>query len=53
MIYMFLAEGFEEIEAILEYLKTVNDRKYTVIVLEFTNRPNCPPIPVCITRDSE
>ena len=52
-IYYGRETGFEEKEAILEYLKTINDRKYTVIVLEFTNRPNCPPIPVCITRDSE
>lgn len=51
-IYYGRDTGFEEKEAILEYLKTVDGKKYTVIVLEFTNRPNCPPIPVCIIRDT-
>lgn len=51
-IYYGRDTGFEEKEAILQYLKTVDGKRYTVLVLEFTNRPNCPPIPVCIIRDS-
>lgn len=40
-----------EKNAVLEYLKTVDFKRYTVLVTDFTNRPNNPPIPVFITRD--
>ena len=43
--------GFEEKDAIMAYLKTIDAKKYTVIVNEFYNRPNCPPIFVGIVRD--
>lgn len=43
--------GFEEKEAILSYLKTIDSKKYTVIVSEFFNRPNFPPIFAGIIRD--
>lgn len=43
--------GFEERDAIMAYLKTVDYKKYTVIVSEFYNRPNHPPIFVGIMRD--
>lgn len=43
--------GFEEKEAIMSYLKTIDSKKYTVIVSEFLNRPNFPPIFVGIIRD--
>ena len=43
--------GFEEKDAIMEYLKTIDSKKYTVIVSDFYNRPNCPPIFVGIIRD--
>ncbi|MBE6022323.1 MAG: methyltransferase domain-containing protein [Cellulosilyticum sp.] len=43
--------GFEEKDAIMAYLKTIDSKKYTVIVSEFYNRPNCPPIFVGIKRD--
>ena len=43
--------GFEEKEAILSYLQTIDSKKYTVIVSEFFNRPNFPPIFVGIIRD--
>lgn len=43
--------GFEEKEAIMSYLKTIDSKKYTVIVSEFFNRPNFPPIFVGIIRD--
>ncbi len=35
----------------MEYLKTIDSKKYTVIVSEFFNRPNHPPIFVGIMRD--
>lgn len=43
--------GFEERDALLAYLRTINFRRFTVIIAEFANRPNNPPIPVFITRD--
>lgn len=43
--------GYEEKDAILEYLPTLDPAKYTVLVTEFINRPNDPPIPIRIRRD--
>ena len=42
--------GFEEKEAILDYLKSVSQHEYTVIVSEYYNRENDPPMPVFIYR---
>ena len=43
--------GFEERDAIMAYLKTISSKHYTVIVCDFYNRPNCPPIFVGIMKD--
>lgn len=43
--------GFEERDALLAYLAALDYRKYTVLMTSFHNRPNNPPIPICITRD--
>ena len=43
--------GFEERDAVLAWLKTVDNRQYTVMVTEFYNRPNYPPLAVCIIRE--
>lgn len=48
VIYYGRDTGFEEKDALLEYVKTIDHRKYTVIEMPFANRPNCPPIPVFI-----
>ena len=42
--------GFDEKEALLDYLKTVDSKRYTVLITEFANRPNNPPIPVFILK---
>lgn len=42
--------GFEEKEGILEYLRELPAKKYTVIVNEYYNRGNHPPIPVFIFK---
>lgn len=49
-IYYGRDTGFEEKDAILAHLKEIDDKKYTVIVGEFVNRKNCPPIPVFIVK---
>lgn len=42
--------GFEEKEQILEYLRGLPSNQYTVIVNEYYNRKNCPPIPAFIFK---
>lgn len=49
-IYSGGDSGFEEKNAILEALKQLDRKKYLVIVSEYYNRPNNPPMPVMIIR---
>ena len=49
-IYSGGDSGFEERDAILEELKTLDGKKYLVIKSEYYNRPNNPPIPVMIIK---
>ena len=42
--------GYEEKEAILNYLKTLDSKKWLVIVNSYFNRKNAPPLPVFIYR---
>lgn len=50
-IYYGGDSGFEEKDALMEYLKTIDSKRFTVLVSEFYNRPNCPPIPVAILKE--
>lgn len=50
-IYYGKDTGFAEHDALLEYVRTIDPKRFTVIVCDFANRPNCPPIPVLITRE--
>lgn len=43
--------GYEEKDAILEYLPSIDPAEFTVLVTEFVNRPNDPPIPIFIRKD--
>ena len=52
IIYYGKETGFEERDALLAYLPTLDNRKYTVVEMPFVNRPNCPPIPVVIIKDT-
>lgn len=49
-IYSGGDSGFEEKNRILEHLKTLDSRQYLVIVSEYYNRPNNPPLPVLIIK---
>lgn len=49
-IYSGGDSGFEEKEAVLSYIKALDGKKYLVIVSEYANRPNNPPIPVLIIK---
>ncbi len=52
IIYYGRETGFEERDALQEYLPTLDSRMYTVVEMPFVNRPNCPPIPIVIIKDS-
>ena len=49
-IYYGRETGFAERDALLAYLRTIDSRQYTVMICEFANRSNCPPIPVLIWK---
>lgn len=49
-IYSGGDSGFEERDAILEWLKGLDSRKYLVIKSDYYNRPNHPPIPVLVIK---
>lgn len=49
-IYSGGDSGFEERDAVLEWMKKLDSKKYLVIVSAYYNRPNHPPIPVQIIR---
>ena len=49
-IYSGGDSGFEEKNVVLPYIKGLNPKEYLVIVSEYANRPNNPPIPVLIIK---
>ena len=49
-IYSGKDSGFEEKEAVLSWLKTLDSRQYLVILAEYYNRPNNPPLPAFVIK---
>lgn len=49
-IYSGGDSGFEEKDEVLSYLKELDSKKYLVIISEYANRPNNPPIPVLVIK---
>ncbi len=49
-IYSGGDSGFEERDAVLDYLKKLPPKQYLVIVSQYYNRPKNPPIPVLVIR---
>lgn len=49
-IYSGGDSGFEEKDAVLGFLRGLDARSYLVIVSEYANRPNHPPVPVLIIK---
>ncbi len=49
-IYYGKDTGFAEKDALLDFLKTIDSKQYTVLITDFANRPNNPPIPVLIWK---
>ena len=50
ILYYGRETGFEEKDALLSYLPTLDSSKYTVVEMPFVNRSNCPPIPIIIFK---
>lgn len=50
VIYYGGDSGFMEKDQVLEYIKTIDSKRYTVMRTEFVNQANCPPILICIER---
>ena len=50
ILYYGRETGFEEKDALLKFLPTLDSSKYTVIEMPFVNRSNCPPIPIVILK---
>lgn len=51
-IYYGKETGFEEKNAILDFVRSLDQKKYSVLLHEFINRKNDPPILVVITKDT-
>ena len=49
-IYSGGDSGFEERDAVLNWLAGLDSRKYLVLVTQYYNRPNHPPIPAMVIR---
>lgn len=50
ILYYGKETGFEERDALLEFLPSLDNNLYTVIEMPFVNRQNCPPIPIVIFK---
>lgn len=50
-VYYGKNSGTEEKEAVMDFFKKIDHKKYTVIAHDFHNRPNNPPITVIITKN--
>ena len=50
MIYSGGDTGFEEKNAVMAWLKELDSHRYTVLVEDFYNKPNHPPLPVFIWK---
>ena len=42
--------GFAERDAVLDWLKALDSKKYLVLLTQYYNRPNNPPIPAFVIR---
>ena len=49
-IYSGGDSGFDEKDAVLSYIKGLDAKEFLVIISEYANRPNNPPIPVLIIK---
>ncbi|MDO4270542.1 MAG: class I SAM-dependent methyltransferase [Eubacteriales bacterium] len=50
-IYYGKENGYEEKNAILEHLRTINDRLFTVLACDWLNRKHDPPLPIFLWKE--
>lgn len=50
VIYYGGDSGFDEKEQVLDFIRTIDCKRFTVSMTEFVNQINCPPILVCIEK---
>ena len=50
-LYYGKENGYEEKNAILSHLKSINDRLFTVLACDWLNRRNDPPLPIFIWKE--
>jgi predicted methyltransferase len=50
-LYYGKENGYGERDAILSHVRTLDDRKYSVLCCDWANRKNDPPLPVFIWKD--
>lgn len=50
-LYYGKENGYEEKNAILSHLKSINDRSFTVLACDWLNRRNDPPLPIFIWKE--
>ena len=43
--------GYEERDAVLEHLKTLDDRRYSVLLCDWANRRGDPPMPIFVWKE--
>lgn len=51
-LYYGKENGYSERDAILSFLRTIDDRRYSVLCSEWINRRNDPPMPIFIWREA-
>ncbi len=49
-VYYGGVSGFEEKEQVLEFVRTIDGKRFNVSQTEFVNQINCPPILICIEK---
>ena len=50
-LYYGKENAYEEKDAVLEHVKTLDDRRYSVLVCHWANRKNDPPLPIFIWKE--
>ncbi len=50
-LYYGRNNGYEERDAVLDYVKGLDHRRYTALVVYFANRVNDPPIPIFVIKE--
>lgn len=50
-LYYGGANGYDERDAVLDFLKTLDDRRFSVLCCDWTNRRGDPPMPIFIWKE--